>query len=101
MMCRSSPCGEDVHRFAGSETESEAAALDKEFWVKRASEVGECVALFSYSKQLSFSLSLSLSLSPHTQLSLQLQQSSEYWSQKVRSLSIELEKYRQEPRHTD
>ena len=38
-MYRSSP-GEDVHRFAGSETESEAAALDKEFWVKRASEVG-------------------------------------------------------------
>ena len=39
VMYRSSP-GEDVHRFAGSETESEAAALDKEFWVKRASEVG-------------------------------------------------------------
>ena len=28
-----------MHRFAGSETESEAAALDKEFWVKRAAEV--------------------------------------------------------------
>ena len=40
-MCiyRSSPSGEDMHRFAGSETESEAAALDKEFWVKRAAEV--------------------------------------------------------------
>ena len=44
-------------------------------------------------------LSLSLSLSP--QLSVQLQQSSEYWSQKVRELSIELEKYRQEPRQND
>lgn len=33
----------------------------------------------------------SLSLS-HTQLSIQLQQSSDYWSQKVRELSIQLEK---------
>ena len=32
-----------MHRFAGSETESETAALDKEFWVKRASEVCPCV----------------------------------------------------------
>ena len=39
-VCSASPGGEDMHRFAGSETESEAAALDKEFWVKRASEVG-------------------------------------------------------------
>ena len=39
-VCSASPGGEDMHRFAGSDTESEAAALDKEFWVKRAAEVG-------------------------------------------------------------
>ena len=73
---RSSP-GDDIHRFAGSETESEAAALDKEFWVKRASEVhmsvclctcmtlcvlGSCLLIELGLMYFSLSLSLSLSL---------------------------------------
>lgn len=59
-------------RCGGSETESEAAAMDKNYWVRRAGE-----------------------------LSVQLQQSSEYWTQKVRELSIELEKCKQTHRHID
>ena len=35
------------------------------------------------------------------QLSVQLQQSSEYWAQKVRELSIDLEKQRQVRQHVD
>ncbi len=35
-------------RFSGSETESEAAALGKDFWVKRAGEVCVCVCVCFY-----------------------------------------------------
>lgn len=87
-----------------SETESEAAVdkLDKEYWIRRAGEVSVMgsngIGLADIFLLLSLLASLSLFLS---QLSVQLQQSSEYWAQKVRELSIDLEKQRQVPRAVD
>ena len=78
--------------FPGSETESEAA-LDKEYWIQRAGEV-------SWGGRWIENLLFQNGSSP-LQLSVQLQQSSEYWAQKVRELSIDLEKQRQIRQHVD
>lgn len=67
-VCFRSSCGHDDTQLLGdSETESQSELHDKHYWIRHAAD-----------------------------LSVQLQQSSEYWSKKVRELSIDLEKCRQD-----
>lgn len=75
--------------------QSSGEELDKEFWIRRAGEVGFCRA--NDAGMMCFVCCVCV-----LQLSVQLQQSSDYWSQKVRELSIQLEKRQQfDHRHTD
>lgn len=91
-MTRSATSVEDPPTFHGRGEEGE---FGKEYWIRRAGEVRLCVYV-----QVSESyLLLHLSLSP--QLSVQLQQSSEYWTQKVRELSIQLERCQEAHKHMD
>lgn len=72
------------------------ASLDKDYWISRVGEVSTTFTVLKHqSERILYSNGMKVILS--LQLSLQLQQSSEYWTDKVKDLNLQLEKQKRTP----